>query len=74
MQSTWLFIGLAFIAIGLLIIVISSFLTKTESEWGFGGFIGPFPFGFASNQTMLYITIILTVLLVVLSLALVWLK
>ncbi len=74
METVWLFVGLVLVLIGLLVIVMWLFTTKVETEWGFGGFIGPIPFGFASSQTMFYVVIILIALLAVLSLALTWLR
>ncbi|MEM5798695.1 MAG: DUF131 domain-containing protein [Candidatus Aenigmatarchaeota archaeon] len=57
------FIGILLIVIGFLILL---FAAKPEKvEWGFGGFIGPIPFGFASSKTALWVVIAITILVAV---------
>jgi uncharacterized membrane protein len=58
------FAGTVIVIIGIALIFIGAALSserktdgKTEVRWGFGGFIGFIPFGFASDRNMLYITI-----------------
>ena len=53
-------IGFLIIFIGIAIVLIGSMSQgkdKTKTHIGFGGFIGPIPFGFANSPTALYITI-----------------
>ena len=62
MQEKLLLIGVVFILIGILITIIASFFGGKKVEYAFGGFIGPIPFGWASNEKMLiWILIILFV-------------
>ena len=71
MNHTIVFAGIVLILIGMLVVVIGSFMGKpanTRAEWGIGGFIGPIPFGFASNKGMLYIVMGILILLVVMQL------
>jgi len=71
MQEKLLIVGLAFILIGILITIIASFLGGKKVEYAFGGFIGPIPFGWASNEKML---ILILILLFLFSLYLFFLK
>ncbi len=60
MEQNVIILGMALVLIGIFLLIIGSFVgTKGESkaEWSIGGFIGPVPFGFASNRNMLYLTI-----------------
>jgi len=52
-------IGIIVVFIGIVIIIIGSIIgmQKGETKAGFGGFIGPIPFGFASERGMLYVVI-----------------
>ncbi len=50
-------IGFVLILIGILIIIIGSISGKPDVKFGFGGFIGPIPFGFANDPRMLWIVI-----------------
>jgi uncharacterized membrane protein len=59
MQEKLFLLGLAFILIGVLIVIVASFLGGKKVEYAFGGFIGPIPFGWASNEKMLIILLIL---------------
>ncbi|MEM5812230.1 MAG: DUF131 domain-containing protein [Candidatus Aenigmatarchaeota archaeon] len=65
MENFFLFLGLAFVIIGILIIVAAALLGKGEgkAEVGIGGFIGPIPFGFATNKGMLYLVIALSIII-----------
>jgi len=71
MNNIITYIGIALIIIGFIAIIIGSLLQergKTRVEWGFGGFIGPFPFGFASSKPLLYLIIIIAFVLFILFL------
>jgi len=71
MQEKLLLIGLALIFIGILITIIASFFGGKKVEYAFGGFIGPIPFGWASNEKML---LVILILLFVISLLLFFLR
>lgn len=70
MSQTLVLIGIAVVFIGIVLIIVGSMLGAKESRarFGFGGFIGPIPFGFASDKPMLYIVIALAIVLLVLYL------
>ena len=53
--------GLALLLVGALLIVIG-IVQNGDVKIGIGGFIGPFPFGFANDPRMLQIVIILTII------------
>ncbi len=55
MEDKLFFIGLVLIFLGILLTIISSFLGKKKIEFAFGGFIGPIPFGWATNYYLLII-------------------
>lgn len=66
-------IGIALILIGFLVAIIGSFLGKgSDVKVGFGGFIGPFAFGWANDPQMLKwiigLTIVAAVIFVLLAL------
>ena len=69
MDQQIIIIGVIILVIGLAVI-LTGFLGKdsgkTKVEWGFGGFIGPFPFGIASSKGMLYVLITIMMVLAVL--------
>ena len=62
-------VGLALIIAGMLLVVVGFVLLaagkKAETRFAVGGFIGPVPFGFASDKEMLYIAIALTLFIAV---------
>jgi len=65
MMEQLMIIGFITILIGIMLIVIS-ILTITKSketkvEWAFGGFIGPFLFGFASKENWLKVIVVLSI-------------
>ncbi len=63
MQEKLFLIGIGLIFIGILVTIISAFIQgKGKVEYGFGGFIGPIPFGFGSNERMVYIVIALSLI------------
>ncbi len=58
-------IGLALIIIGFLIVVISS-LSGKDVKVGFGGFVGPIPFGWANDpETGKWIIVITAIVAIV---------
>jgi len=54
-------LGIVFIFLGVIIIMIGALANidkeKTDVKFGFGGFIGFIPFGFANDKRILYIFI-----------------
>lgn len=69
MQEKIFFIGIALIFLGIFLTVISALISgKGKVEYGFGGFIGPIPFGWASNREMLYIIIAISLIMIILFL------
>jgi len=59
-----IFIGILVILIGFIITIIGTFLqAKGKAEIGFIGFIGPFPIGFGTSEKILFITIILSLII-----------
>ena len=69
MTSPLLTIGLVLLFLGIIFIIISSFSGKggAKVEGGFGGFIGPIPFGFFSSPGMFWIWLV-----IMLALLLIW--
>jgi uncharacterized membrane protein len=62
-------LGFALVFIGIFLLFIGMVMHATKgaarTEVGFGGFIGPFPFGFATSPTLLKAIIILSVILAI---------
>ena len=59
MSQFFHFLGLAFIIIGILIVMAFTLLKgsgEARTGVGVGGFIGPLPFGFATSKGMLLLT------------------
>jgi len=64
-------LGIILICIGFLLLFLSAFLTnKSTVRGGFVGFIGPFPFGFASDKKILYILFAIGIIIFILSILL----
>ncbi len=63
-------LGFILVFAGIVIIVASSILGSGKSKVAFGGFIGPFPFGFANSPTMLWVLVGLITVVVLLNFAL----
>ena len=63
MEQFLILLGIVLIFTGMIIIIIGSLLgaQRGEVKVGIGGFIGPIPFGFASERGMLYLVIVLTI-------------
>jgi uncharacterized membrane protein len=71
MQEQLIPIGFLMIFLGILVIFIGIILSASKTkearvEWGFGGFIGPLPFGFASREEMLKFIIIVSLVFLIL--------
>lgn len=66
MELNLVAVGLILIILGFVIVVIS--LTKGEAKVGFGGFIGPIPFGWASDPNILKLIIAITAIIAVIFL------
>lgn len=61
--------GIILILIGFVLVFIGSLVGaqgRGEARWGVGGFIGPLPFGFASEKNMLYVVIGLSLAILIL--------
>lgn len=67
-------IGIIVIVIGFILIITGSLLAaskgKSRSNFAIVGFLGPLPFGAASDRNLLYLAIAITVVLFVLFLLL----
>jgi uncharacterized membrane protein len=65
MNNFFILLGLAFVIIGIVIIMAVAFLGKGEAktEGAVGGFIGPIPFGLATSKGMLYLVITLSLVM-----------
>ncbi|RLJ09584.1 MAG: TIGR00304 family protein [Candidatus Aenigmatarchaeota archaeon] len=73
MDERIIILGVLVIFIGMFLIIAGSLVGKQgRVEWGIGGFIGPIPFGFATNKNMLYG--IVAVSLIMLAVYLLFLK
>jgi len=61
-------IGIFLIFVGILFVIIGSFFqAKTgETKVAVGGFIGPFPFGFANDKQMMWAVIAISAILLIL--------
>ena len=57
-------IGFIVVIIGIILILIGA-IQGGNAKVGIGGFIGPFPFGFANDPRMLQIIIALTLIIAV---------
>ena len=72
MEEQLIPIGFLLIFVGIVIIMIGSLLStsksKTRVEWGFGGFIGPIPFGAASRGDILKLIMIVSLFFFILFL------
>lgn len=71
MQEKLFLLGIILIFLGVFITIISSLLSGSDKiEYGFGGFIGPIPFGWASNKRMLYSVMTFSLIVLILFLIL----
>jgi len=57
-------IGFLVVLLGFALIVLGGFVKSKEKkiDWAFGGFIGPFVFGFASREDWLKFIIIVSII------------
>ena len=64
-------IGFLIVIIGIILIVVGGLVNAQESKGGVavGGFIGPIPFGFATNPTLFLVILAVTVVIAVLFFA-----
>jgi len=58
-------IGLILLFVGIILIIVGSISSAKNVKFGFGGFIGPIPFGFANDPRLLWIVIIVTIVLLI---------
>ncbi|MEK6852394.1 MAG: DUF131 domain-containing protein [Nanoarchaeota archaeon] len=68
MSGTLLMIGIVLLFLGVILIIISSLLAsqgKSKAEVGFGGFIGPIPFGYFTSSRMFWVWILFTIIFVI---------
>ncbi len=66
MHEKIVLLGFALIFIGMLVIIIGTSLGekgKTGTGFAFGGFIGPIPFGWASEKPWLYLVVAISVIM-----------
>ncbi|MEM5777850.1 MAG: hypothetical protein QXJ06_05420 [Candidatus Aenigmatarchaeota archaeon] len=65
MEEKLFLVGIVLIFIGFLMTFISTFLGGNKKvDFAFGGFIGPIPFGWATNEKILiFIIIIMSIIL-----------
>lgn len=69
MSENLIVIGFVLLFIAILLIIVGMIGSgKVETKFGFGGFIGPFPFGFANDPKMLWFVIIISIILLILFL------
>ncbi len=63
MHEKLFLVGIGLIFLGIFVTIISSLIHgKGKVEYGFGGFIGPIPFGWASNPRILFIIIAISLI------------
>ena len=68
MEETLIKFGIILIFVGFLMVFLGAILSaKSENvKFGFGGFIGPIPFGFANDPRMLVLIIAISLLILLL--------
>ena len=71
MEEQIILLGFLVIVIGIVIVFIGSILTASKSknmkvDWGFGGFIGPIPFGAASRGDILKLIMVISLIFFIL--------
>ncbi len=65
MSESLILLGTVLLLVGF-ILVIAGFGSKGEAKFGFGGFIGPIPFGFANDPKMLWVVMAISAGLILL--------
>jgi len=58
-------IGIILLFAGIMLIIVGSISSAKNVKFGFGGFIGPIPFGFANDPRLLWIVIIVTIVFLI---------
>jgi uncharacterized membrane protein len=54
------------VVLGMIFIIVGSFMQSSkDTKVAFGGFIGPFPFGFANDKQLLYVVIAIIAIVVI---------
>lgn len=62
-------VGLAAIIIGFLLVVAGTIISAAQqkkAEFGFVGFIGPFPIGFGTGKDALFLTLLIAMAVIIL--------
>ena len=71
MAKDWLLtFGMFFVFLGIILITLYSFYSSKENvhvEFAVGGFIGPIPFGFATQKDLLMLIIVLSIIFLLIS-------
>jgi len=74
MSKDWLLLfGMFFILLGISLITLYSFYVPKENtyvEFAIGGFIGPIPFGFATQKELLIVIMVLSIIFLIIFLLL----
>mgnify|MGYP000073553998 FL=1 len=61
MEEALITAGIALIFIGMVLLIAGTLAAgKSNVKFAVGGFIGPFPFGFANSEEMLRLVLLLT--------------
>ena len=74
MSKDWLLLfGMFFILLGISLITLYSFYVPKDNtyvEFAIGGFIGPIPFGFATQKELLIVIMVLSIIFLIIFLLL----
>ncbi len=73
MSENLILVGFALLFVAIILIIVGVSSGKTEAKFGFGGFFGPIPFGFANDPRMLWLVILISAVLLLLFI-LPWIK
>ncbi len=65
MSETLVLFGVVLFFVAVILIVMG-LAEKGDVKFGFGGFIGPIPFGFANDPKMLWLVLAVSVVLIIL--------
>ena len=60
--------GIVLVLIGIVLIFAGSLLGAKNVKYGFGGFIGPIPFGFGNDPRFLWVVIAISVVMLIIFL------
>ena len=77
MDERLITIGIVMTILGIMLTMIGAVLTAfrakgVKTEWAFGGFIGPIPFGFATKSWLLQLVILISFILLLVIFILNW--